>query len=105
MKSCFLATLLWLVVPALLRAESPPAQPLLEITSGLPGNQVRLSWSATVGQSYRIERSTALASGAAGSWTQLALVEAAGAECRAVAWQSVRCLFQKDFSTFSRLWP
>ncbi len=24
---------------------------------------------------------------------------------RAVAWQSVRCLFQKDFSTFSRLWP
>ncbi len=94
MKSCFLATLLWLVVPALLRAESPPAQPLLEITSGLPGNQVRLSWSATVGQSYRIERSTALASGAAGSWTQLALVEAAGAEC---VWLDPEPTSQKAF--------
>ncbi|MEI7955672.1 MAG: hypothetical protein WCJ66_10935, partial [Verrucomicrobiota bacterium] len=94
MKSCFLGTLLWLVMPGWLRAENPQASPLLEITSGLPGNQVRLSWPATVGQSYRIERSTALASGDAGGWTQLALVEATGAEC---VWLDPEPTSQKAF--------
>ena len=94
MKSRFLATLLLLVIPASLRAESPLGQPLLEITSGLPGNQVRLSWRATVGQSYRIERSTTLTSADAGSWTQLALVKASGTEC---VWLDPEPTTQKAF--------
>ena len=72
---------LLLAVPALLVAESPVTPPLLEIASGLPGKQVRLSWPAVVGQRYRVERSTTLASGNGGGWEQLATVDATGTQC------------------------
>ena len=67
---------------------------MLEITSGLPGHQVRLRWPATAGQRYRVERSTTLGSGAAGGWTQLALVEATGADC---VWLDPEPTSQKAF--------
>lgn len=61
-----------------LRAEAPLAPPLLEFSSGLPGKQVRLSWAGTVGARYAIEKSTTLASGGSGGWTQVDLVVATG---------------------------
>jgi hypothetical protein len=94
MKSRYLATLILLAVPAALPAQSPEPPILLEITSGLPGNQVRLSWPATAGQRYRVERSTTLASSGGGAWTQLALVEATGAEC---VWRDPEPTSQKAF--------
>jgi len=60
-------------------AEIPAHPPLLEFTSGLPGKQVRLTWPSTQGTRYRIEKSTTLATGGTGGWTQVALVEASGA--------------------------
>lgn len=68
MKPLVLAALL---LPASLLAEVTP--PLLEIASGLPGKQVRLTWPASQGVRYRIERSAALT---AATWRQVALVEA-----------------------------
>ncbi len=72
MKPALLAALL---LPASLMAAELP--PLLEISSGLPGKQVRLTWPAQAGVRYRIERSETME---AGTWKQVALVEASGAE-------------------------
>lgn len=72
MKPALLAALL---LPASLMAAELP--PLLEISSGLPGKQVRLTWPAVPGVRYRIERSDTLG---AGSWKQVAMVEASAAE-------------------------
>jgi YD repeat-containing protein len=61
-----------------LHAAETVAPPLLEFTSGLPGKQVRLSWAGASGVRYAVEKSTTLATGGAGGWTQVALVEASG---------------------------
>lgn len=71
--------LVLLAQPALLIAEIAVPAPPLELVSGLPGKQVRLNWPAETGLRYRVEKSTALASGGTGGWTQVALVEAPGA--------------------------
>lgn len=62
--------------PTRLHADGPVAPPLLEIASGLPGRQVRLSWSAQAGVRYAVEKSTTLDNGGAGGWAQVALVKA-----------------------------
>ena len=61
-----------LMLPAL--ADSLVQSPLLEIASGLPGKQVRLTWLAEPGVRYRIEKSSDLGTG--GAWSQVALVKA-----------------------------
>lgn len=63
-----------LALPPCLFADESVPPPLLEFASGLPGQQVRLSWPAETGLRYRIERSTTL-----GVWSQVALVEARSA--------------------------
>lgn len=65
--------LLWMLSLSPCAFSQTAAPPLLEIASGLPGKQVRLTWPAEAGVRYRIERSTTL-----GTWSQLALVEAPG---------------------------
>ena len=67
-----------LTLPAL--ADGPVQSPLLEIASGLPGKQVRLTWLAELGVHYRIEKSSDLGTG--GSWSQVALVKATSASGR-----------------------
>ena len=57
-------------------ADGPVPPPLLEIASGLPGKQVRLTWLAEAGVKYRIEKSTNLETGGPEGWHQVALVEA-----------------------------
>lgn len=81
MSRCFLllGTLAPLSLQTLPAAESV-APPLLEFTSGLPGQQVRLSWAGQPGARYAVEKSTTLASGGAGGWKQVALVEGSGAD-------------------------
>ncbi len=80
MKITFLAALLLLAPPLFLFAEESVPTPLLEITSGLPGTQVRLSWTSGEGVRYPIEKSTDLGGGGggAGGWLKIALVEATG---------------------------
>jgi hypothetical protein len=59
-------------------ADSVPP-PLLELASGLPGQQVRLEWPAEAGLRYLVEKSTALAAGdgaGTGPWSSVAVVEA-----------------------------
>jgi YD repeat-containing protein len=81
MKIRLPAALLSLALSSPLCADEPVSAPLVEIASGLPGKQVRLVWASEAGVRYRIERSTNLtASGGAGGWKQLALVEATGTE-------------------------
>lgn len=70
---CGVLTALLLSQPTLSWAESSASPPVLEFTTGLPGKQVRLSWQATPGARYRIEKSNDLSPG---SWKQIALVEA-----------------------------
>jgi len=68
MKTQVLAALM---LPMSLFAAAPP---LLEISSGLPGKQVRLTWPAETGIRYRIERSAELSA----NWNQVALVQPDG---------------------------
>ena len=81
-----------LTLPAL--ADGPVQSPLLEIASGLPGKQVRLTWTAEPGVHYRIEKSSDLGTG--GAWSQVALVKATSA---AGGWldpepTSTRCFYR-----------
>jgi YD repeat-containing protein len=71
MKTRLFAASMMLSLPVVLFADESVPPPLLEFASGLPGQQVRLSWPAEAGLRYRIERSTSL-----GVWSQVALVEA-----------------------------
>lgn len=75
MKTRLPAALLPLALLAPLYSDDTVPPPLLEFASGLPGKQVRLTWPAEPGVRYRIERSTEL-----GDWSQLAMIEATGAE-------------------------
>lgn len=59
-------------------ADGTDSAPLLQLASGLPGMQVRLSWPGQTGVRDAIEKSTTLAGGGAGGWAQVALVEANG---------------------------
>jgi YD repeat-containing protein len=72
----------WLALtPHPLVAQLPTAAPLLEVTSGLPGQQVRLEWPSEPGLRYRIERSTTLSpAGGASAWKPVALIEATADE-------------------------
>ena len=63
-----------------LHAAETVAPPALEFSSGLPGKQVRLTWAGVSGVRYAVEKSTTLATGGAGGWTQVALVEATDAD-------------------------
>lgn len=72
MKTRLFAVSLLFAPPFVLLANESVPPPLLQFASGLPGQQVRLSWPAQAGLRYRIERSTALG----GDWQQVALVEA-----------------------------
>lgn len=74
------AFLMLALSPAYLHAETQVAPPALEFSSGLPGKQVRLSWAAQAGGRYAVEKSTTLASGGAGGWEQVAMVEASGTD-------------------------
>lgn len=62
-------------------ADGPPSPPILEIASGLPGKQVRLTWLAQPGFRYHIEKSPDLGAdsggGGGGGWSRIAMVEAA----------------------------
>ena len=73
--------------------------PALEFASGLPGKQVRLTWLAETGVRYRIEKSSTLATGGAGGWTQVALVEAAAAE---TSWTDPEATTTKSFYRISQ---
>lgn len=74
MKTRLFAASMMLTLPVVLFADESVPPPLLEFSSGLPGQQVRLSWPAQAGLRYRIERSTGI-----GVWTQIALFEAKSA--------------------------
>jgi len=69
-----------LLCTGVLRADGPPSPPILEIASGLPGKQVRLTWLAQPGYRYHIEKSPDLGTGSggggAGGWSRIAMVEA-----------------------------
>lgn len=84
MKTPIVTASLLIAFPTLLWADSPVPPPLLEFSSGLPGQQVRLSWPAEAGLRYRIEKSTNLGGGGggggAGGWTRVATVDATAAE-------------------------
>ncbi len=75
MRTRLFAASMMLSLPVVLFADESVPPPLLEFASGLPGQQVRLSWPAEAGLRYRIERSTTLG----GGWSQVALVEARSA--------------------------
>lgn len=83
MKTLFLAGSLLLATFPCLSAADPVPTPLLEISSGLPGQQVRLEWPAEPGLRYRIEKSTTLTPDngtGASSWSSIAIVEATSTE-------------------------
>ncbi len=70
-------TILLQALPSPARGQGPVGTPLLELASGLPGKQVRLTWVAVPGARYRIEKSSTLLTGGPGGWAQVALVETA----------------------------
>jgi YD repeat-containing protein len=83
MKIRLLAAALLFASAQLAIAADPVPTPLLEISSGLPGQQVRLEWPAEPGARYRIEKSSTLApADGAGTtpWSSVALVEATSTE-------------------------
>lgn len=83
MKTRLLAVALLLATAPHLLAADPVPPPLLEISSGLPGQQVRLEWPAEAGLRYLVEKSTSLAPAdgtAASPWAPVALVEATSSE-------------------------
>ena len=84
MKTHIVTASLLIAFPTLIWGDTPVPPPLLEFSSGLPGQQVRLSWPAEAGLRYRIEKSTGLGGGGggggAGGWSRVATVDATAAE-------------------------
>ena len=72
MKVTLIPALLACLLASQASASETRAKPLFELTSGLPGEQVRLSWPSVAGTRYSIQKSTTLI----GAWSQIAMVEA-----------------------------
>jgi YD repeat-containing protein len=74
MKPCFAAALAASLLVSTL-AETSTSPPVLQFTSGLPGQQVHLEWPSAAGLRYRIEKSSNLSD----DWKPVAIVDATGA--------------------------
>ncbi|BCX46375.1 RHS repeat-associated core domain-containing protein [Haloferula helveola] len=57
--------------------DTSTSPPVLQLASGLPGQQVRLGWASEAGLRYSIERSEVL--GAGSDWSVVAIVDSTGA--------------------------
>lgn len=82
-------------------ADGPDSALLLEFAVGLPGKQVKLTWTAQPGIRYQVEKSTDLdagpgGGGAGGGWSRVALVEAGSdsAEWRDPEAVTTRCFYR-----------
>lgn len=75
--------------------DSGPA-PLIEFALGLPGKQVKLSWSGEPGLRYHVEKSTNLgaAGGAGDGWQRVAVVDGAGPT---VEWRDPQAVTERCF--------
>ncbi len=82
----------------LLHAQSATSPLLIEFATGLVGKQVRLTWVSEPGAQYRIEKSSDLA----GSWAQVALVDAAATQAE---WLDPEKRVQKGFYRISKPQP
>lgn len=62
-------------------ADTPVSPPILDFATGLPGEQVQLSWNSEAGVRYVVEKSSDLGagSGGGGGWTRVAAIDATGA--------------------------
>ena len=83
-----------LMFSPLLRADSTPLTPTLDITTGLAGEQARVTWPAQPGVFYRIEKSSSLSSTGEGSWSPRALVQATGTTAQ---WVDTEPTGSRDF--------
>src|SRR5436190_2400564 len=71
---------LMLAFPTALLGDSTPFVPALDTTTGLAGQQPRLTWPAEPGVVYRVKKSTSLDSSGQGAWSSVALVQPDGHE-------------------------